>query len=41
MQNICGPAYVQMVLGSVREDPVRLRSPRYAAAPVVEKEMPP
>jgi acetoin utilization deacetylase AcuC-like enzyme len=35
--DICGPAYVQMVLGSVREDPVRLRSPRYAAAPVVEK----
>ena len=36
-EDICGPAYVQMVLGSVREDPVRLRPPRYAAAPVVEK----
>jgi acetoin utilization deacetylase AcuC-like enzyme len=37
-EDICGPAYVQMVLESVQEDPVRLRPPRYAkAAQVVEK----
>ena len=38
-EDICGPAYVQMVLESVQEDPVRLRPPRYAkkADQVVEK----
>jgi acetoin utilization deacetylase AcuC-like enzyme/GNAT superfamily N-acetyltransferase len=37
-QDICGPAYVQMVLESVREDPVQLRPPHYTKAHhVVEK----
>ena len=37
-EDICGPAYVQMVLESVQEDPVQLRPPRYAKADqVVEK----
>jgi acetoin utilization deacetylase AcuC-like enzyme len=36
-EDICGPAYVQMVMGSVHDDPIRLRPIRYAAAPVVEK----
>ncbi len=36
-EDICGPDYVRMVLQSVRDDPVRLRLPRYAGAQVVEK----
>lgn len=32
--DLCSPAYVQMVLDSVTEDPVRLRPPRYTSAPV-------
>jgi len=36
--DICEPAYVRMVLASVRDDPVRIRLPRYALAQVVEKE---
>ena len=35
---ICGPAYVQMVLESVQDDPARLRPPRYAVAQTVEKK---
>ena len=35
--DICGPDYVRMVLGAIREDPVQLRPWRYAAAPVVQK----
>ncbi|MGH7476629.1 MAG: GNAT family N-acetyltransferase [Longimicrobiales bacterium] len=29
---ICPPAYIELVVDSIREDPVRLRSPRLAAA---------
>jgi hypothetical protein len=36
-KDICGPAYVRMVLASVRDDPVQLRPPRYAVARTVEK----
>ncbi len=36
-KDICDSAYVQMVVASVRDDPVRFRPPRYAAAQVVEK----
>jgi acetoin utilization deacetylase AcuC-like enzyme len=36
-KDICGPDYVRMVLESVRDDPVRLRPPRYAVPQVVEK----
>ncbi len=28
-KDLCGPDYVNMVIGSVRDDPVRLRPPRY------------
>ncbi len=31
--DICGPEYVRTVLDSFRDDPVRLRPPRYAKAP--------
>ncbi|MEN6447272.1 MAG: histone deacetylase family protein [Syntrophaceae bacterium] len=36
-EDICDPAYVRMVVESVRDDPARLRPPRYAVAQVVEK----
>jgi acetoin utilization deacetylase AcuC-like enzyme/GNAT superfamily N-acetyltransferase len=35
--DICEPAYIRMVMESVRDDPVRLRPPRYAVAQTVEK----
>ena len=34
--DICGPAYVRMVLDSIRDDPVRIRSPRYRLSKAVE-----
>ena len=40
-EDICEPAYVQMVLESVRDDPVQFRPPRYAVAQTVEKRMRP
>lgn len=36
-KDICTPAYVQMVLDSVTDDPVHLRPPRYAAPKMAEK----
>jgi len=35
--DICKPDYINMVLESVRDDPVRLRPPRYAVAKTVEE----
>ena len=36
--DICGPAYIQMVLKSVRDDPVQFRPPRYSVAKKFEKK---
>lgn len=36
-KDLCGPDYVQKVLDSVTDDPVRLRAPRYAIPQVLEK----
>jgi acetoin utilization deacetylase AcuC-like enzyme/GNAT superfamily N-acetyltransferase len=36
-KDICGPDYVRMVIGSVQDDPVQLRPPRYALDQTVEK----
>jgi acetoin utilization deacetylase AcuC-like enzyme/GNAT superfamily N-acetyltransferase len=36
-KDICGPDYVKTVLDSVRDDPVRLRPPRYAVPQTVEE----
>ncbi|MFO7667196.1 MAG: histone deacetylase family protein [Desulfobacterales bacterium] len=35
--DICKPDYIKLVLDSVRDDPVRLRPPRYVVAQIVEK----
>ena len=35
--DVCGPDYIRMVVDSVRDDPARLRPPRYAVDQTVEK----
>ncbi|HOW56396.1 MAG TPA: histone deacetylase family protein [Smithellaceae bacterium] len=36
-KDVCTPEYVQMVLDSVRDNPVKLRPPRYTASAATEK----